>query len=59
VVEDLAEAVKWWRKAAVQGHAKAQYYLGDCYYKGDGVVTDKTEAVKWYNKAAEQGDAKA
>ena len=25
------EAVKWWRKAAEQGHAEAQYLLGEAY----------------------------
>jgi TPR repeat protein len=28
VVQDYAEAVRWFRLAAEQGHAKAQYNLG-------------------------------
>ena len=47
------------RKLAEQGAAIAQYNLGVCYYKGDGVAEDKREAVKWYRKAAEQGLADA
>ena len=49
------EAVKWFRKAAKQGNAAAQYNLGWMYAKGIGVVKDKREAVKWYLEAAEQG----
>ena len=31
VAKDEAEAVKWYRKAAEQNHAQAQYNLGVCY----------------------------
>ena len=47
--------MKWYRKAAEQGHANAQCNLGYCYKYGEGVETNKAEAVKWYRKAAEQG----
>ena len=36
VAKDSAEAVKWMRKAAEQGNADAQYYLGGSYYYGEG-----------------------
>ena len=48
-------AVNWYRKAAEQGNADAQYMLGVAYMSGDGVVQDEAEAMKWYRKAAEQG----
>jgi tetratricopeptide (TPR) repeat protein len=57
VPQDYAEAVKWYRKAAEQGHARAQNNLGGCYRTGQGVTQDDTEAVKWYRKAAEQNNA--
>ena len=57
VAKDAAEAVKWYRKAAEQGFAAAQYNLGVCYYSGEGVAKDAAEAVKWFRKAAEQGFA--
>ena len=57
--KDYEEAVKWYRKAAEQGHAAAQYNLGVCYRNGIGISTDESEAVKWYRKAAEQGHAAA
>ncbi len=53
------EAVKWYGKAAEQGHAGAQCNLGVCYKNGEGVAQSWEEAVKWYRKAAEQGNAAA
>ena len=49
-----SEAAKWFRKAADQGVAKAQYNIGVMYVKGRGVLKDYAEAVKWYRKAAGQ-----
>ena len=46
---------KEYRKAAEQGDANAQYNLGVCYEKGEGVKKDLSQAVQWYRKAAEQG----
>jgi hypothetical protein len=59
VPEDDAEAVRWCRRAAVQGDADAQNQLGDMYFYGTGVPEDEAEAAKWYRRAAEQGDASA
>jgi TPR repeat protein len=47
VPQDDAEAVKWYRKAAEQGDANAQYNLGQGYGDGQGVPQDHAEAVKW------------
>jgi TPR repeat protein len=57
--KDPVEAVKWYHKAAEQGHAMAQFNLGECFKYGQGVAKDLVEAVKWYRKAAEQGYANA
>jgi len=59
VPQDYAEAVKWYRLAAEQGHAKGQYNLALMYDNGEGVPQDYAEAVKWYRLAAEQGVASA
>jgi len=59
VAKDEAEAVKWFRKAAEQNVADAQFSLGVCYANGRGVTKDDAEAVKWFRKAAEQNDARA
>ena len=59
VIQNYAEAVKWYRKAAAQGYAKAQSNLGLMYANGQGVTRNDAEAVKWYHKAANQGIAAA
>ena len=51
--------MKWWRKAAEQENAVAQYNLGVCYANSKGVVKNEAEAMKWYRKAAVQGDKEA
>ena len=57
--QNYAEAVKLFRLAAKQGHAGAQFSLGQAYHKGNGVPQDDAEALKWHRQAAEQGHAKA
>ncbi len=56
---NYATAIRELRPLAEQGHAKAQYNLGQMYRKGQGVPQDYAEAVKWYRKAAKQGVAEA
>jgi len=53
--KDQAEAVRWYRKAAEQGHAKGQYLLGYILALGRGVRPDSAEALRWVRKSAEQG----
>ena len=62
IAEDDAEALKWYRKAADQNYARAQWWLGFSYQYGairNVLPKDATEAVKWYLKAAEQNYAPA
>ncbi len=59
VPQDDAEAVRWYRMAAEQGHAEAQNNLGVMYDNGRGVTQDDAEAVRWYRIAAEQGEPRA
>lgn len=59
VPKDVAEAAKWFRMAAEQGHAAAQNNLGWMYASGNGVAKDDVEAVRWYQLAAEKGHASA
>ena len=59
VGKDLVEAMKWYRKAAENGHAEAQYMLGHYYRSGFVVAQNYAEAVAWYRKAAEQGHPEA
>ena len=52
---DPVRAVKWMRKAAREGVAKAQNQLGVLYEKGLGVQKSQKQSVNWYRRAAEQG----
>ena len=52
VEQSDAEAVKWYRLAADQGHAYAQYSLGRMYENGKGVEQSYEEAAKWYRLSA-------
>jgi TPR repeat protein len=55
VPQDFAEALKWYRKAAEQGHSIAQYNVGVFYYRALGTHQDLAKAAKWWHKAAVQG----
>ena len=59
VSQDYNEAVRWYRKAADQGIAYAQYALGVSYAKGQGIPQSYIEAIRWFRKAADQGDARS
>ena len=52
--KDLAEAARWYRKAADQSLGEAQFNLGVMYDKGEGVPQDYAQAAEWYRKAADQ-----
>ena len=57
VPEDFVEAAAWFRQAAEQGDADAQYSLGVMYVNGEGVPQDFGEAYKWFNLATTYADA--
>ena len=52
---DHVEALKWYRAAAEQGLAAAQFNLAMVYELGRGVDRDPRAARHWLTKAAEQG----
>ena len=58
VERDHERAVYWYTRASEQGNAAAQYYLGDCYYHGNGVpARDPEQAAHWFGASAAQGNA--
>ena len=59
VAKNDAEAVKWYRKAAEQGFARAQLNLGRMYFEGLGVAKDFAVAYKWFLLAGARGDERA
>ena len=53
--QDLVAAVKWFRKAAAQEHARAQYNISNGYANGEGMEQNSELAATWLSKAAAQG----
>jgi len=51
-LQDAAQAVSWYRRAAEAGHTDAQFCLGVCYAKGAGVAKDAEQSVSWYRRGA-------
>ena len=59
IAKNEEQAVTWFRKAADQGYAPGQYFMGNMYRFGTGVKQSPADALKWYQKAAEQAFPKA
>lgn len=59
VPQNDAEALRWYRLAALEGNAPAQRSLAEMYYNGQGVPQDFAQAFRWYLAAATQGDIDA
>jgi TPR repeat protein len=57
------ESVEWLRKAAFQGHPKAQVSLGRVYLLGElefgAIPRDYKQALEWLGKAAKNGEFEA
>jgi len=49
-------AVKWYRKAAHQGHAGSQIYLGLKYVNGEGISENIIRGYAWWSIAKAQGE---
>jgi hypothetical protein len=59
VTLDLAEAARWYERAAAQGQVEAQFNLGVLHEEGAGVAQSHVRAAYWYRLAAYRGHAKA
>jgi uncharacterized protein len=56
---NIAQAVRWYERAALQGHPDASLALGTAYFLGRGTNLDYAKALRWYTQAAEFGDVAA
>jgi hypothetical protein len=56
---DWYAAFKLWLPLAQAGDAKAQFNVGRCYQRGDGVELNLETAKNWFLTAAGQGDPRA
>lgn len=57
-IRDNYSAIKFYTKAAKQGHLEAQLALAEIYENGadgDTIDPDSETALKWYRMAADQG----
>ncbi len=68
LARDYRRAAAWFEKAALQGHARAQFSLGFLYYYGAGpgaggaetaVAADAGQALRWLTLAGEAGNPMA
>ena len=53
------DAAKWFARAAELGNGSAMFYLGQDYWKGDGVKQDKGKAYQWLLLARSSGNLEA
>jgi TPR repeat protein len=53
--QSLTEAVRWYRAAADQGFAEAQFNLAEMYEEGTGVQQDMETALSLYKQACDNG----
>ena len=57
--KNFKETLLWLTKSAEQGHADAQFVVGEYHQSGFGTPYSATEAKKWYALAAKQGHREA
>ena len=55
VKQDFTEAARWYSRAAEQGNAEAQYYLGVIHSGGFVAPADRVEGYVWFCLAAKSG----
>lgn len=54
IEKNLAEAAKWFEKAAEGGDSESQFQIARMYLFGEGVNMDIAKALKWYGTATIQ-----
>ena len=57
--KDLPAAIQWLTRASDANDADAQYWLGECYATGTGVIRDARAAAVLFTKAAAQDQPQA
>ncbi len=54
VGQNLSEAIKWFKLAAIKCHTEAEFELGICYNEGKGVKKNNKTAIDFFIKAAKK-----
>src|SRR5690554_116419 len=57
VRQSYADALEWFKKAALQGDIHAQNNLASMYLNGQGVRQDYAIAKEWFGKACDGGSS--
>jgi len=55
VLQDFAEAARWYERAAEAGHAGAQNQIGYFYHAGIGVPVNLERSAHWFQRASASG----
>lgn len=55
IEHDSEKAAEWYLKAAKQGYAKAQFFYGTSYFRGEGLPQDYVQAHAWMHVATIKG----
>jgi uncharacterized protein len=55
VAQSYKLAAQWYRKAALQGHTRAQYNMAVLHLQGEGVERDPLEAYAWLLHSSRAG----
>lgn len=50
-------ALKWYKRAAIQGHVVSQWIIGKFNEEGTGTPINIPNAIEWYKRGAELGDS--
>ena len=51
----FARVLRWWTRAAEQGHTEAQFMVGTFHQLGLGTPFNEPEALKWLKLAGSKG----
>lgn len=52
--KDPKQALSWFEKAAVRGHAQSQYWIGYLYWSGELGQKEDCQALTWFQRATDQ-----
>jgi uncharacterized protein len=59
ISQSYQEAIRWYRRSAMQGYPDAQYKLCEMSERGQGLPQDYQEALRWCGLAAEHSHGRA
>lgn len=56
---EKSKGFSWIQKAALQNHKASMYFMGWCFYYGEGVEKDLHQAYYWFTKSAKKGESQS